>query len=257
MPPTPRTRILGANLRNARVEAKFGLRELARRIGVSPAMLSSWEQARRSPSVADVASILGAIGTTGETKHHILRLASGTAEESWIVHGAPLSTSRATALLTHKHAAQSVVTWDPLSIPELLQVADRHPGQRSTLIEAFISDRALRAEHIHPGVLRRQLLSLAQLTKTSRLFLLRTVPADVAWSYGLATAFDRYCMTDGETVVYSSQRNLGIFITERSNDASPPRADAELLRQIADEPEHSFVQTMERVAALTSVRASR
>ncbi|WP_134731675.1 helix-turn-helix domain-containing protein [Amycolatopsis nivea] len=150
MPPTPRTRILGAALRDARVEANYGLRELARRIGISPAILSGGEQAHRTPSLADVAGILGATGTAGETKRDILLLARGAAGESWVLRSAPLSPARSAALRAHKIAAQHVVTWDPVAIPELLQVADRNLEPRSTVIEAFISDQALHAETSAP-----------------------------------------------------------------------------------------------------------
>ncbi|MGW4393841.1 helix-turn-helix domain-containing protein [Amycolatopsis nivea] len=254
MPPTPRTRILGAALRDARVEANYGLRELARRIGIAPAILSSWEQAHRAPSLADVAGILGATGTAGETKRDILRLARGAAGESWVLRSAPLSLARSAALLAHKLAAQHVVTWDPVAIPELLQVLDRNLEPRSTVIEAFICDQALHAENLHTDAQRRQLRSLVQLAKVSRLFTVRTVCSDPAWDYGLTTAFDRYSMPTGETVIYCGQRSLGVFITERDTPISSHEADTERLREIAKEPRDSI---NECIAALRSAATPR
>lgn len=226
MPPTPRTRILGASLRNARVEANFGLRELARRIGVAPAMLSSWEQAHRAPSLADVAGILGAIGAAGGTKRDILRLALGAADDSWIVHGAPLSPNRATAIIAHQLAARSVVTWDPLAIPELLQIIGRQDGPRSILIEAFVSDHALHSDD-----------ALFQLAKASRSLTLRIVRADLVWRYGLTTAFDRYSIPDGEVVTYYGQRCFGVFATARKGAHSSHDTDLDRLRLIASQPQ--------------------
>ncbi|WP_084145476.1 Scr1 family TA system antitoxin-like transcriptional regulator [Amycolatopsis jejuensis] len=235
MPPTPRTRILGASLRNARVEANFGLRELARRIGVTPAMLSNWEQARRSPGVADVAGILGAIGTTGETKRDILHLARGTAEESWVVHGAPSSPGRVIALNAHKRAARSVVTWDPIAIPELLQIVDQQPEPHATPVEAFLSDRAIRAAEAQADSLGYQLMPLLQVHTTSRSLRIRIVHAGLAWHYGLLAGFDLYSMPDGRAVVYCGQPSFGIFTVERHCTVSPYVADVEQLRHIADE----------------------
>ncbi|WP_106965080.1 helix-turn-helix domain-containing protein [Amycolatopsis orientalis] len=234
MPSSPRTRILGTTLRSARIEANFGLRELARRIGIAPAVLSSWEQARRIPNISDVACILGAIGATGHAKRDILRLASGTPGESWVVHGAPLSPARTTALLTHGLAAHSVVTWNPLVIPELLHVIHQRPEPCSTPIEAFISDRAFDADDTSVATLRRQLHSLPRsATSGSQLLTLRIVQAELAWRSGLITAFDRYSMPDGGIVIYYSQRDAGILIADQDTPPSHCETDIKILRKIA------------------------
>lgn len=251
MPPSPRTRILGATLRNTRIEANFGLRELARRIGVTPAMLSNWEQARRSPSVADVAGILGALGTAGETKHHILGLARGADDESWVVHGKPLSIDRSSALIAHRAAAHSIVTWDPLAIPEILKVVDKCVESRATVVEAFISESAFRAEAVRIKDLLLQKASPPQLAKTRQRLVIRTVCADRALRYGLTTAFDRYTMADGEAVLYYGQQNFGLFVAGHNGRASPHDADIDRLRQIASELHESLDQVVHRVGPLT------
>ncbi|WP_406631984.1 Scr1 family TA system antitoxin-like transcriptional regulator [Amycolatopsis sp. WGS_07] len=230
MPPTPRTRILGASLRNARIEANFGLRELARRIGVAPAMLSSWEQARRAPSLADVAGILGAIGAVGNARRDILRIAEGTAEQCWVVRGTPGSPARTIALVAHNESAQSIVTWDPFAMPEVLRIPRPHPDTQSAQLEAFVTDRALRDGITNPS---QNLRSLARAAAGSRSLTLHVVPADVAWQAGLTTAFDRYSMNSGESVVYCGQRDLGIFTVDPRETGSSYDADIELVRQIA------------------------
>jgi transcriptional regulator with XRE-family HTH domain len=58
---TPRTRTLAASIRTVRTDARFGVREPARRIGVSPQMLSQWKRGVRRPRVEDVSAILGAV----------------------------------------------------------------------------------------------------------------------------------------------------------------------------------------------------
>ncbi|WP_370648182.1 helix-turn-helix domain-containing protein [Amycolatopsis sp. FU40] len=230
MPPTPRTRILGASLRNARIEANFGLRELARRIGVAPAMLSSWEQARRTPSLADVAGILGAIGAVGEVRRDILRMANGTAEGCWVVRGTPGSPTRTMALTAHDVGAQSIIAWDPFDIPELLQISRPYRGTQLAPLEVFVSDHALRDGTASPNTTLR---SRAGIAARSRSLALHVVPADLAWQAGLTTAFDRYSMATGESVVYCGQRRLGIFTVETRETGSPFDVDVELVRQIA------------------------
>ncbi|MFB9924889.1 multiprotein-bridging factor 1 family protein [Amycolatopsis halotolerans] len=71
----PPPNMLGSALRAARETRKWGVRELARRIGVNPSMLSSWEFGQRPPKMLDVAAILGALGVIGDEKQRILYLA--------------------------------------------------------------------------------------------------------------------------------------------------------------------------------------
>ncbi|PKW00235.1 transcriptional regulator with XRE-family HTH domain [Amycolatopsis echigonensis] len=71
----PRVIILGTCLRAARLDAGFGVRELARRIDVNPALLSNWELGDRTPSAEEVASITGALGVVGDRKARIMQLA--------------------------------------------------------------------------------------------------------------------------------------------------------------------------------------
>ncbi|WP_116199105.1 helix-turn-helix domain-containing protein [Amycolatopsis circi] len=230
MPPTPRTRILGVSLRNARIEANFGLRELARRIGVAPAMLSSWEQARRTPSLTDVAGILGAIGAVGQVRRDILCIANGTAEQCWVVRGTLGSPARTMALAAHDESAQSIVTWDPFGIPEVLRILRPRPDTQSAPLEAFVTDQALREGVGGPS---QTLRSFARTAAGSRSLALHIVPADLAWQAGLTTAFDRYSMNSGESVVYCGQRGLGIFTVDPRETGSPFDADIKLVRQIA------------------------
>ncbi|MFF0148909.1 helix-turn-helix protein [Amycolatopsis sulphurea] len=66
---------LGSALREARLAARWGVRELARRLDMHPAFISSWELGHRTPKALDVACIIGALGVIGEEKTRILRLA--------------------------------------------------------------------------------------------------------------------------------------------------------------------------------------
>lgn len=72
---TPILAEMGAAIRSARKSRSWGVRELARRVGVSPPMISSWELGYRRPKPLDVACILGALGVVGEEKSRILGMA--------------------------------------------------------------------------------------------------------------------------------------------------------------------------------------
>ncbi|WP_037808473.1 helix-turn-helix transcriptional regulator [Amycolatopsis sp. La24] len=67
--------MVGSALREAREAKKWGVRELARRIGVSPGAIPEWEQGRRTPSPLIVARILGSLGVVGDEQERILNLA--------------------------------------------------------------------------------------------------------------------------------------------------------------------------------------
>ena len=56
------TKELGPRLSAARKEAGIGLRELARRLGVSPSLISQVETGRLAPSVGTLYAIANALG---------------------------------------------------------------------------------------------------------------------------------------------------------------------------------------------------
>ncbi|GAA3522316.1 hypothetical protein GCM10022222_00100 [Amycolatopsis ultiminotia] len=121
----PRITILGAALRKARKDASDGLRELARRIDANPALLSNWEFGQRTPSLEDVAAILGALGASGDDKKFILHLAR-TTEPSVIILGDQDNPGHAMALRACDDAASSITLWNPMAVPELLQLHMEH-----------------------------------------------------------------------------------------------------------------------------------
>lgn len=66
---------LGEALREARETRQWGVRELARRIGVAPGQIGVWEAGRRAPYPLTTARILGALGVVGEEMERIQDLA--------------------------------------------------------------------------------------------------------------------------------------------------------------------------------------
>lgn len=94
--PDERERALGMALRNARIEASLGLRELGRWVGVDSAQLSSWELGEEVPTLEDVAGLLGALGVVGEEKTRIMELTRELAGSSWIMYGSQADTAHYT-----------------------------------------------------------------------------------------------------------------------------------------------------------------
>ncbi|WP_026197670.1 helix-turn-helix domain-containing protein [Sciscionella marina] len=118
---TPRARQLGAELRHARDEAGFGMRELAARLGISHTAVSHWESGRRAPSVEDLSGVLGVLGVTGEDREHLLKLARDAADPNWLAPGLDRHMG---ALMEYERTANLITNVEPLLVPGLLQTSD-------------------------------------------------------------------------------------------------------------------------------------
>lgn len=60
----PSGRLLGSRIRDARVKAGLSLRELARRVGVSPSFMSQVERDKAAPSVGTLFNMVSELGLT-------------------------------------------------------------------------------------------------------------------------------------------------------------------------------------------------
>ncbi|MGW7531492.1 helix-turn-helix domain-containing protein [Amycolatopsis sp. NPDC054798] len=249
--PTPQERGLGATLRNVRIEARFGLRQLCRWVGVDPELLSSWERGEQVPTPEDVAGVLGALGVTGERKARIMSLARSVAGSSWF-----MPSSQASAKLAgYEQAATSVTVWAPLLIPDLLEIPDyarlvfgpslrdqdtleQMVGNRldrnrilfgAEAIEAqiFVGTEALRNHFGDAEVMLRQLRYLKELTEVSRTVKVRLVPNQAM----TADAFSWYRQRGMSEVVYCPHHCGGVFLT--GQEAAPYAGTVERLAEVA------------------------
>jgi transcriptional regulator with XRE-family HTH domain len=108
-------------LRKARKARGYGLRELARAIGVHPADLSNWELGSRVPKLEEVALLLGQLRVGVDERNRLLGLAAHAREPNW------LESTVAPDVTTHaefERAADAVITWQPTLMPGLLQTED-------------------------------------------------------------------------------------------------------------------------------------
>jgi transcriptional regulator with XRE-family HTH domain len=259
---TPRTRTLAASIRTVRTDAKFGLRELARRIGISPQLLSQWEHGLRTPRVEDVTAILGALGVIGDRKQQIVTLAKGAAEPGWITYGTPGIPHQLAAVIECEKAAESIVEWSPLGIPGLLQTpayaratfnafgltreqADKHLAarlQRQQLLagltfEALVGEAALRDRIGTPATMFDQLHSLVEKAAVPTVTV-RVVPASCGWHPGLAGPFILYSLTDRTSVLYFEHLSSGAFVPD-NYDLGVYRAGIRKIQAVAMSPGES------------------
>ncbi|GAA1021562.1 MULTISPECIES: helix-turn-helix domain-containing protein [Amycolatopsis] len=250
--PAPYERVLGMALRNARIEASFGLRELGRWIGVDPALLSCWELGHRVPTQEDVAGVLGALGVVGEQKARIMALTRELAGSSWVMRGSQADTAHYAILSGHERNADSVTVWAPLQIPDLLQIPDYArlafgPGLRdkeileqvvenrlsrnrilfgAEAIEAqlFVGTEALRNHFGDAEVMLRQTRYLMEISQRVKV---RLVPSQAVTE----GAFSWYRQRDETEIVYCPHHRAGVFLVGRQ--AAPYAETIERLAESA------------------------
>ncbi|WP_051791577.1 helix-turn-helix domain-containing protein [Amycolatopsis jejuensis] len=285
----PRVTVLGAALRDARLAAHFGLRELARKIGTNPAFLSNWELGERTPSLENVAIILGALGVTGAARSHILDLAR-TTEPGITILGNQCHPDHLAALQACEASAKAMTDWHPTLVPDLLQVPaytvaaltaqglgdsdiDRlvtTRAERGNLIvgpfakpiTAFLGEAALTNPVASPRVMSIQLRFLNDLAATARRITVRVVPAHTGWHGGLFGPFTVYTM--GQPVVYLAHQGAGTFVPDRGDytrvinqlhdKALTPAESAETIEHFATQFDSAVTAPDPRQPALGSSR---
>ncbi len=267
---TPRIRTLGAALREARIDARFGLRELARRIGVNPALVSNWELGQRIPALEDVAGILGALGIVGDEKQRILQLVRGAAEPGWFTPGTQSEPDHLAGLLACERVATSVIEWQPFLVPGLLQTPDyaralflgdglplkeaerqtearmtRRPlvvGPGAIPFEVLLGETAVRNPVGSAAIMARQLRFLADLMATSAKLTLRVVPAHGGAHPGLAGRFCVYDMQAAAPIVYFEHQRSGAFMLDEGSQTHHDSADRIRAKSLDEQASAIFLQ---------------
>jgi transcriptional regulator with XRE-family HTH domain len=114
----PAALAVSTGLRDARERRGLGVRELARSLGISPAVMSGLELGVYKPQPVIVARVLGCLQVRGAEYDQIMDLAAQV-ENSNLVDQ---STSPLLNLLwTYERLASRIVEWAPFRIPDLLQ----------------------------------------------------------------------------------------------------------------------------------------
>lgn len=215
---TPKSRALGAALRQAREEKNLLLRELATAINKDIGVVSRWETGDRTPKPEQVAQILSTLGVNGERYDEVMTLAYGTNESQWVATTLPEQKQQMVAYLDWEQNASRIVEVAPLLVPGILQTGDyirammTAPGAGAPVSEVAsrVATRLGRKEVItkqnpaellvllgrsalHQGIGGRQVMieQLAHLLEmaTRPNIEIRIVPDDRGWHPGLEGAF--------------------------------------------------------------------
>ncbi|MDA3644528.1 helix-turn-helix transcriptional regulator [Saccharopolyspora indica] len=122
----PRAYVLGAELRDARTTAGFGLRELATKLDVSHSVVVRWELGQRVPSTESVSALCAVLGINGTTRERLMRLTREAASEppNTVSVGSTGEADQLAALLEFERMAIAMTDVSPIVVPGLLQTAD-------------------------------------------------------------------------------------------------------------------------------------
>jgi transcriptional regulator with XRE-family HTH domain len=254
---TVRIEVLGEELRRLREACGMTLMEVVTRVGISESYLSRIENGKRAPSPEDVSALLVVYRVTGDERLELLTLAKKAGQPGlWQREGT--SESRFATLKVLESRATSLVTFEPLMIPGLLQtmpyadaclrrllmleeqdaVDERVVGRihRQSVLRRFgapqlvaiIGEAALRCPIGGREVLHDQLRYLVEVADRSNITL-RIVPTSVGGHPGLLGSFLRMRFDNRPSVVFLEQQTSSLFLEDHSEVNIYDKAIVELL----------------------------
>jgi transcriptional regulator with XRE-family HTH domain len=260
--PSAKARALGAAIKRARVQADVGLRDLARRVGLNPGVLSHWENGTRSPKADDVDHILTELGVHGEHREDILALTRDPDALRWIVWGLPDQRQHVDAVMGFQRRATRVIEVAPLLVPGLLQTeayaraimtaAGVHQDEIETRLlirmahqrilgtvrlTALIGEAALRQQIGGQAVLGEQLRHLLAMADHDHV-IIHVVPFTAGWTPALDGACTVIESADEPTLVDVGNRLSG-QVMHREEDVSAYEAAVASVMKVAMSPQES------------------
>lgn len=264
---TPRARVLGAWLRDAREAAHLGVRELATKLEISHATLSRWETSERTPRPEDVAMVLTALGVNGAERDRLVNLARAANEPNWLTLGEPGASEALTALIEFEQTAKHITEWSPAGIPGLLQTGDyaraimtaaggvptQERDQRvrvrlsrrdvltrldPVIFSAIIGQEALRQVIGSPEVMIDQLRRLLEFAEWPTVTL-QVLPTGHGWHPGLAGPFELLQYDSFRPIVHLEHLRSSLFLYEEETDLHAYVDAANTLRERALNPTES------------------
>lgn len=233
-------------------------------------MVSHWETGRRVPPPEDVASLLGAIGVTGDERERILHLARNASEPNWLTVGMPGIPEQLAGAVECERAAHAITEWSPMIIPGLVQISDYarvtisanetlsaadiesrvfvRLGRREILtrrnpiqLHALIGEAALRCPVGSAEVMADQLSYLLEVTQLPSITV-RVIPAAAGWHPGLHGPFVLYDFPDAPPVLHFEHYSSGAFVPDEKDVAAYRAAIATLNHEaMSTEDSYDFI----------------
>jgi transcriptional regulator with XRE-family HTH domain len=276
--PSLRLRRLASELRSLRAAATLTREEITERTGINEATLYRIESGRTRPQVRTLIALLDLYGVAEPERGELVALSRQSSERSWLRSFPAELPDAYTTYITFEGEARSLLNYESLFLPGLLQTEDyaraalQHGIPNATkeeiqrLIEARMSRQAVltrepplrlwtiideAAVHRPVGgsdVMAAQLEHLAESAELPQVTL-QVLPYDVGGHPGMAGAFAILQFGDpfASDVVYIESQAGDLFL-ESEIDISRFTAIFEHLRALALSPERS-VSFLRRIAS--------
>ena len=213
---------IGVELRAARLEAKCGVRELARRLAVNPAHVSNWELGERVPPPDIVSFVAGVLQLTKAKFDRLSQLAADARREN---HIEPREDAAARLTAVYEQLASHIIEWAPMPLPDRVQDprADRRKsafsGRAPASRDLFVSARSCRNSELSRAAMIERNERLLRLLRKERGGV-RLVTADV----GDLPAFTVYRIEGRTPTVALRHAGCSIYLTAELATAAYIRA---------------------------------
>jgi transcriptional regulator with XRE-family HTH domain len=274
--PSAKARALGAAIKRARVEHDVGLRDLARRVGLNPGLLSHWENGTRSPKAVEIDRILNELGVHGVRREDILELTRDTDAPQWIALTLPDQRQHLNALMQFQRDASDIIEVVPI-VPGLLQteayvraimtaggipedeietrILIRLGHQRilnTVRLTALIGEAALHQEVGGRAVLGEQLRHLIDMAKHENVTI-QVVPFTAGWMPLHESAWTMIRSENASTLVALENRISG-RILHREDHVSAYEEAVKSVSEVAMSPQASAELIAEKIKQLETKR---
>lgn len=277
--PTVRSQELGEQLSALRAAAGCSLTTAGQRIDASASKICRIENGHTTATPEDVAALLVVYGVTGPHRSELLNLAREAEKRGWWQRYQPEQPAYGRTLLTQESKASSIVTFDTILIPGLLQTSEytralmqdcgsvpeeelaRHINfrkERQSLLTrrdapyfvAVIYEPALHSPFGGQGVLQQQLTHLLHMGRRANISVL-VVPNDGRVHAGIDGPFMLIRKTGRQSVAFTENMTSCLFIEEPAEVAQYASAIQQLSDQAWDEEQSAklianLAQTDER-----------
>jgi transcriptional regulator with XRE-family HTH domain len=259
----PRAKALAGTLRRALADADLGVREVARRMGMSHSVISDWINGKKVPSPGDVSRLLTELNVGTDQQDAVLRLVHGVGEPNWLAVGIPGVSHQLAGAMECEQTATAITEWAFGVVPGLLQTSDYaravigaeplpkaeiesrilvRMGRRDIVLRshpvtlnALISEAVLRNPIGGRAVMAAQLRSLVEIAARPTVTI-RVVPIDAGWHPGLAGPFVLYHYAGAPAILMRETYRGGTFVTE-SDEVAAYETAAEQIRRVAMNPD--------------------
>ncbi|MFB9923923.1 Scr1 family TA system antitoxin-like transcriptional regulator [Amycolatopsis halotolerans] len=247
---------VGVELRAARLDAKWGVRELARRVSMNPARVSSWELGERIPPPDMVSFVAGVLRLTKAKLDHLRQLAADARQENYIE---PRQDAAARLTAVYERLSSHIIEWAPLRLHGREQQAEnvgKSPGlnepalagDASAIRDLFVGARSCRNPDTNRDTMIEQNELLLRLHRQENRSV-RLVTDDV----GDLPAFTVY-RTEGRTpTVALRHAGCSIYLTAELATAAYIRA----VRRFASEALSPALTAATIETALCGLKAGR